>query len=147
MKQNRKGFTLLEIIIVIVIIGVLAALALTRLTPLIETSKGSEAVNAFTMVRGALERCNSENGGTYLGCGFLTMDVQDPGVAAGAHFTYGLTLGATTYRITATRTSRDDPGTFAGRTIWIDNDGALISIGGDDPQATNPYRKFFKTGN
>lgn len=151
MKQNKKGFTLLEIIIVIVIIGILAALALTRLTPLIETSKGGEAVAAFTTIRGSLERCNSEQGGSYANCilagNTANMDAPDPGTLSGAHFSYVLSnLGANTYIITATRTTRDDPSNNAGTTLILTNNGTIISITGSNP-LTNPYRKFFRTGN
>jgi prepilin-type N-terminal cleavage/methylation domain-containing protein len=45
MKKNRKkrGFTLLEIIIVIIIIGVLATLGFTQYGRMVERSRGAEA--------------------------------------------------------------------------------------------------------
>ena len=65
--MNRKGFTLLELIIVIVIVGVLASLALPRLFSVIEGSRATEALSTIASIRSAMERCylmNPRNGAT-----------------------------------------------------------------------------------
>ncbi|MBF0531805.1 MAG: prepilin-type N-terminal cleavage/methylation domain-containing protein [Candidatus Omnitrophica bacterium] len=63
MKNNKKGFTLLEIIIVIIIVGVLASVALPKLTSNIEFAKSAEALNAIGVLKRGLESC-SVMGGT-----------------------------------------------------------------------------------
>ena len=47
---NKKGFTLLEIIIVIIIVGVLASLALPRFFSTVEYSRSTEALASLTSV-------------------------------------------------------------------------------------------------
>ncbi|MBF0521831.1 MAG: prepilin-type N-terminal cleavage/methylation domain-containing protein [Candidatus Omnitrophica bacterium] len=85
----KSGFTLLEIIIVIIIIGVLAAIALPRYFQTLEFSRSSEALNALSAVRRAMDRCASWNNGDYTNCyDFTNLDIPDPGAAGGAHFFY-----------------------------------------------------------
>jgi prepilin-type N-terminal cleavage/methylation domain-containing protein len=55
--MNKKGFTLIEIIIVIVILGVLATLAVPRITAQIEASRAAEAVNIMGVMKRAALNC------------------------------------------------------------------------------------------
>ncbi len=55
--MNKKGFTLIEIIIVIVILGILATLALPRLTAQIDTAQGAEAMQFFGVAKRAASTC------------------------------------------------------------------------------------------
>lgn len=94
----KKGFTLLELIIVIIIIGVLTSLALPRLFTTIEYSRSTEAIAAFSSIRASLERCklrtgsySTENCGPN-GLSFARLDIENPGLAPNAHFSYLLTL-------------------------------------------------------
>ena len=47
----RKGFTLLELIIVIIIVGILATLGFTQYSAVIEKSRGAEARQTIGLVR------------------------------------------------------------------------------------------------
>ena len=53
----KKGFTLLELIIVIVIVGVLASLALPKLFSVIVGARSTEAIATIATIRSAMERC------------------------------------------------------------------------------------------
>lgn len=114
LKQNKSGFTLLEIIIVIIIVGVLASLALPRFFATVEFSKSAEALNAMSTIRQSLERCFVAVPNTYVGCNLDTLlavnnlDVADPGLSPGARFTYVVSgQGPAGYVITATRNAAD----------------------------------------
>ena len=106
--KRKKGFTLLEIIIVVIIVGVLASLALPRLFSTVEFSRSTEALAAIGSLRSAMERCLLKSGNTYLGCTKLTLDMSDPDGNPGTHFTYAVTnQSGTGYALTAVRNTLD----------------------------------------
>lgn len=108
-RNNKSGFTLLEIIIVIIIVGVLASLALPRFFSTVEFSKSSEALNSIGVLRGAMERCYLASSGTYVGCALASLDVEDPSTTPGTRFAYTLVgaPSATAYTLRATRNATD----------------------------------------
>ena len=80
-KNNRSGFTLLEIIIVIIIVGVLASLALPRLFNTIEFSRSTEALNAIGILKRAADRCEmaieAATTTTFLDCALIISEIRD----------------------------------------------------------------------
>src|SRR3989338_3754914 len=97
LKNNKSGFTLLEIIIVVIIVGVLASLALPRFFSTVEFSRSTEAFNAIGVIRQSVERCALLNDQVYTTCNaFGNLDAEDPsssaGNIAGSHFNYTILL-------------------------------------------------------
>ncbi len=136
-RNNRSGFTLLEIIIVIIIVGVLASLALPRFFATVEFSKSTEALTAMATIRQSMERCWLMANQDYTNCGvgtpadFTQLDIEDPANSPNAHFTYAIAVGAdpsAEYTITATRNASD--GGDGASTIQIDVDAAGITRSG-----------------
>ncbi|MCF7917037.1 MAG: prepilin-type N-terminal cleavage/methylation domain-containing protein [Candidatus Omnitrophica bacterium] len=71
----RKGFTLMELLIVIIIIGILAGLGLPQFLKMAEKAKASEAVNLLGAVRSAQLRYAMEHSGSYAAdCGNLDIN-------------------------------------------------------------------------
>ncbi|MDD5044990.1 MAG: prepilin-type N-terminal cleavage/methylation domain-containing protein [Candidatus Omnitrophica bacterium] len=106
----RKGFTLLELLIVIIIIGVLAVVALTQYKNLTERARSSEAKAAIGSIRTA-EKIYHEDHGAFTG----TMDelseyitplptsCQTTNWFSYALATGGIGVGADAFNVNATR--------------------------------------------
>ncbi|NLL36352.1 MAG: type II secretion system major pseudopilin GspG [Fretibacterium sp.] len=66
MKQTRwmrrKGFTLIEIMVVVVILGLLAALVIPRIGPQVDEAKRTTAQTQISSLENALEMYNLHNG-------------------------------------------------------------------------------------
>ena len=129
--KSKKGFTLLELMIVLIIIGVLASLALPRMFGMVEKSRGNEAMNFIREIRNSLERCYTEKSGTYVDCdNFSNLDVDLS--APNQHFTYTITsVSASGYTITATRNTLD--GGDGSSTITVTQDSSGYTRTGTGP--------------
>ncbi len=118
--MGKKGFTLLEIIVVIIIVGVLAAVALPRFFRVIEFSRAAEARVSLGAIRQGLERCYLMRNGTYAGCTtFSSLGMEDPGNSPNAHFSYILDPNpqAAHYTVVAQRNTRDGGSSSSSITV------------------------------
>jgi prepilin-type N-terminal cleavage/methylation domain-containing protein len=132
--MNRRGFTLLELIIVIIIIGVLATLGLTQYTRMVERSRGAEARQILGDIRKVAA-------GHYLECNSLAasdscaaFDNTMAGIGTDAdmipetcrnthYFTYSVSISGTDTLVgTATRCAaggKGGPSTSGGKTLVL----------------------------
>lgn len=140
LKNNKSGFTLLEIIIVIIIVGVLASLALPRFFDTVEYSRATEAMNAIGTLKRGADRCaiavEAATGvqNDYDNCdAFDEIGVEDPGGAAGSNFTYTISgFNTPDWEVVAERNG----GASSGNTITFTYD---VVAGTTGSAGTGPY--------
>ncbi|MCF7802389.1 MAG: prepilin-type N-terminal cleavage/methylation domain-containing protein [Candidatus Marinimicrobia bacterium] len=135
-KENQKGFSLVELMIVLVIIGILAAVGVPIYTSNVQKAKMSEADAALGTIRTALRVYYAENGkyptltaGTQVagsGSGKASIGIKENELSSGnKYFTadslFTLVSDSATYTITCadagileSARTLDQSGNFAG---------------------------------
>jgi type IV pilus assembly protein PilA len=136
---SRKGFTLIELMVVIFIVGILAAVAIPIMRGRIDAAKWSEGKSAAGSIRTAIRAVIAEKGNTYdfatnittLGnLGFAATDL-DGRYFNQNDYTFAITNSADpavepTYTITVTADSSERPEAPASpASITLDQAGAF----------------------
>lgn len=108
--MNRKGFTLLEMLIVVIIIGVLAAIAMPQYIGTLEKSRSSEALTNIGTIRTSLDRYWYEYLSMPTDNDWDALDIGNPNSQTQRLYNYTFVDEATSattrkYLVTATRTS------------------------------------------
>ncbi|MGD9822959.1 type IV pilin protein [Desulfobacter sp.] len=135
-KNNQKGFTLIELMIVVAIIGILAAIAIPNYLTYQLKAKTAEAKTNMGAIRTALEAYNAE-ADLYQAC--VSSPDANPGKAKRAwsdaggfgsigfnpagevYYTYSVSAGASDYTVTAIG---DLDGDTANATFTVDQAGS-----------------------
>jgi prepilin-type N-terminal cleavage/methylation domain-containing protein len=126
--KNKKGFTLIELMIVVVIIGILAALAIPRFMTASTRAKQSEAKQLLKQVY-TMQHTYRQANGTYgdggvtavAGGAFTQIGVE---IMSSANYQYVMAAAANTFLCTATDDLDDD----ATIDTWtINQDGTLLN--------------------
>ncbi|MBU4590874.1 MAG: prepilin-type N-terminal cleavage/methylation domain-containing protein [Candidatus Omnitrophica bacterium] len=105
--MSKKGFTLLEVLIVVIIIGILAAISLPQYISTIEKARSGEAVTNVGSLRTAIDRYWYQRG--EITTNPDNLDIDNPNSVTNKLYSYsiadnGTTSSARAYTITATRT-------------------------------------------
>jgi len=116
MMKNKKGFTLIELMVVVIIVGILAAVAIPLYTAHVDQAKASEGAALVGSVRTA-ERVYYSQHKTY------TDDKAELGIdtTGNKYFTDYTLEDVTATTFTATTTSDEDP----NLQVRINQDGDL----------------------
>ena len=114
--MGRKGFTLVEVLIVVIIIGILAAIGIPQFAASIEKAKGGEA-------RAGLGHIQTGEKVYFAESEYYTTNMNDLDITlTQKYWTFTIsTPSSTTYTATATRSG----GTRSGQTLSMDQDGAI----------------------
>ena len=109
--MQKKGFTIIELLIVVIIIGVLATIAVPQFTKAVEKTKMGKAKNQLGLLYKAAQMYRAEqSSGEYTG---LTVTIANDYVEQGldlatlrdkqGDWTYAVAVGTNTMNITADR--------------------------------------------
>ncbi|MBC8473386.1 MAG: prepilin-type N-terminal cleavage/methylation domain-containing protein [Candidatus Omnitrophica bacterium] len=104
----RKGFTLVEVLIVVIIIGILASIAVPQYVTSIEKARSGEAAVNIGSIRTSVDRYWYQNASITDDWAYL--DIDNPNAVTNALYSYDITDDGTSastraYTISATRTS------------------------------------------
>lgn len=133
--MRRRGFTLLELLIVIIIVGVMATLGLTQYNAVVERSRGAEARQILGQLRSVCAALYMETN-TNTNCTAANLGIGAPGGAnipnacagqASHFFSYGVAaVGLNAMNFVATRCAAGGkpPVHVGGGTLTLNSDYA-----------------------
>jgi len=143
----KKGFTLLELLVVIIILGILAALGLARYFRVVEKSRSSEARQVIGVIRESAAAYYADNldlvgfGNSYAGIGAASEDIP-VGCRSSHYFSYNAAMsGGGNVIITATRCTAGGKAPNAGAATTIELVVSSIYNGVDDTWQSDPVYK------
>ena len=127
---KKKGFTLLELLIVVVVLAVLAGLALPQYLKTVGRAKEAEGWQTLAGIRSAIIRYYSEAEILPTNDTFTELDIDDPndgGLQPNSWFSYNFVAGAGPGDFLGTATpggNNPAPGRTGIRTLTIDRAGS-----------------------
>jgi type IV pilus assembly protein PilA len=101
---SESGFTLIELLVVMLILGILAAIAIPAFLNQKDKANDASAKSMARSMQTAEETCNTDNGGTYVGCDLTALSTIEPTITASSNASPNAptNLGAKTYKVSAT---------------------------------------------
>ena len=148
-RRNRRGFSLIELVIVVVIIAIIGAIAIPKMSRGSAGANDSAVTQDLATMRSSLDLFASEHGGTYpTAANFITQlttytDINgNTNAAKTTVFIYGpylkaipmLPVGTNKGLNTITTTGPAGTGTFAwyydGTSMWANDPGTDVDVKG-----------------
>jgi len=111
--MNRKGFSLLELVVVIILISTMTGLAIPRYTQLLDLANATEAIVQFSAARQAMDGCLLKGvrpAQCVAGTPLWIINTVSPNDDPNAKFTYNVAYNINSYEIIATLKTTAVPG-------------------------------------
>ncbi len=124
----KRGFTLLELLIVVIILGILAAIAMPQYITTLEKSRSAEAVTNVGSIRMSLDRYWYQESAVTTDLDLL--DIDNPNDVTNKLYTYAITddgTDATTRKYTVEATRTVGATSYWVRWVQTDNDTGKIT--------------------
>jgi prepilin-type N-terminal cleavage/methylation domain-containing protein len=125
--QPKKGFTLLELIVVIVILGILATLGFTQYTKMVEKGRTAEARTTLGQLRSAQAAYYQEYG--VYGAALSNLPVSAPSACTGTHY-FAYSCDTSTSTATRCTASGKTPDAAAIYSVTLTHAGAFGGTAG-----------------
>jgi len=146
MRKNRKGFTLIELVIVIAILGILALYAVPKYQGLIEEARSAEARAQVGSFRSALAIYYAKNHGVYppttLFSGGNGGSLFAEGVVPEVEVTIDTPASGTVNRSSAVDTT--SPPSYDGGWYYTATTGKVILNSDDVDAAASPTKYWYE---
>ncbi|MFH1853992.1 MAG: type II secretion system protein [Candidatus Omnitrophota bacterium] len=123
--MNRKGFTLVEILVVTVLIAVLTALALPMLVKTLEKAKMDEAVSNLNFIRAAQERYSLSY--NTFSSDIDSLNIEDPNDSSARYFNYTIVSADDDDFIARAQRVPGAPASYGDYLYDISKDGEITS--------------------
>ena len=129
--NTKKGFTLIELMIVIAIIGILAAIALPAYQTYTKKARFTEVVFAAAAIKGNINICYQDKDNDDLSnCDSLSKIGIKPATATAANTVNSVTIATTTALITVTGEPSVDSATYTLLPTVTSNNSLIWTAGG-----------------
>lgn len=123
--MNRKGFTLLELMVVVIVIGILASIAIPQFLRAAEKGRMAEGLGLLGVLRGAEVRYYAEHADWTATEGDLDVDYTTP------QFFTVTSVGTSDENVAlVTRNATDVPAAYVGYTMQISDNGTITKTAG-----------------